>query len=71
MHSSLKLSLGFANGALCGYSEYARDLRADVDCAKQWLLYFHEKRGVTVHYEMQLSDLPRRSGSHGAQWKAA
>ena len=71
LHSSLKLSLGFANGALCGYSEYARDLRADVDCAKQWLLYFHEKRGVTAHYEMQLSALPRRSGSHGAQWKAA
>lgn len=60
LHTSLMLSLGFANGALCGYGEYARDLRADPDAAKQWLLYFHEKRGVSAHYEVQLSDRPQR-----------
>jgi len=60
LHTSLKLPLGFANGSLAGYSEYARDLRADPDSAKQWLLYFHEKRGVSAHYEIQVSDRPQR-----------
>lgn len=60
LHTSLKLSLGYANGALAGYSEYARDLRADPEPAQQWLLYIHEKRGVSAKYEVQVGSRPRR-----------
>ena len=60
LHTSLRLSSGFANGSLAGYGEYARDLRATPDAAKQWLLFAHEHYRVSQAFEVQLSDSPRR-----------
>lgn len=63
MHTSLKLERGYANGALAGYSEYARDFRATPDAAKQWLLFSHQEHMVSHHFELQLSPQPRRTTS--------
>lgn len=61
LHTSAMLPGGYANGSLAGYSEYARDLRATPDAAKQWLLFAHEKRGVAQAFEVQCSDKPMRT----------
>jgi hypothetical protein len=61
LHTSLKLELGYANGSLAGYNEYARDLRAKPDAAKQWLLFAHQKMMVSNAFELLLSDFPRRT----------
>lgn len=60
LHTSLKLELGYANGSLAGYSEYARDLRCYPDAAKQWLLFVHRDHCVSHAFELQLSAPPRR-----------
>jgi hypothetical protein len=60
LHTSLKLERGFANGALVGYNEYARDLRCLPDAAKQWLLFVHHKEMISHQFELQLSRKPRR-----------
>ncbi len=60
LHSSLRLATGFSNGAMAGYSEYARDIRAMPDAAKQWLLMVHEKHCVSHAFELILSERPRR-----------
>lgn len=65
LHTSLKLELGWANGSLAGYSEYARDLRCTPDAPKQWLLFINPKRGVSAQYEVLLGPRPRRGmGTH-------
>ncbi|MGI4940636.1 MAG: hypothetical protein ACRYHQ_08765 [Janthinobacterium lividum] len=61
LHTSLKLERGYANGSLAGYSEYARDLRATPDAAKQWLLMLHEREMVSHQFELKLSPPPRRT----------
>ena len=61
LHTSLKLELGYANGSLAGYSEYARDFRAKPDAAKQWLFFVHEDEMISHHFELRLSDRPRRT----------
>lgn len=66
-HTSLKLGRGFGNGAFIGYNEYARDLRATPDAAKQWLILMHEARCVSHQFEIQLSDPPRRSAQ--PEWR--
>ncbi len=60
-HTSVKLELGYANGSLAGYSEYARDLRAKPDAAKQWLLFVHPEQMVSHHFELRLSARPERA----------
>lgn len=60
LHTSLKMSLGFANGALVGYNEYARDFRAMPDAAKQWLLFVHKEQMISHQFEIQLSKRPKR-----------
>lgn len=60
LHTSLKLELGYGNGALAGYGEYARDIRATPDAAKQWLLFFHEREKISHQFEVRLSEFPRR-----------
>lgn len=60
LHTSLKLQRGYANGSLAGYGEYARDIQALPDGAKQWLFFVHRRRGVSQAFEVQVSDRPRR-----------
>ncbi len=67
LHSSLKLSHGYANGSLAGYSEYARDFRAVPDAPKQWLLFAHAEMLVSHAFELQLGPQPRRT----AEWEDA
>lgn len=71
LHTSLKLELGYANGALAGYSEYARDLRATPDSAKQWALFFHRDIGVSHAFELELSARPRRISEAPEAWHEA
>jgi hypothetical protein len=68
LHTSLKLERGYANGAMSGYNEYARDLQCFPDAAKQWLLFVSEKICVSHAFELQLSDPPKRSVS--TKWAA-
>lgn len=68
LHTSLKLERGYANGAMSGYNEYARDLQCFPDAAKQWLLFISEKICVSHAFELQLSDPPKRSA--GSVWAA-
>jgi hypothetical protein len=60
LHTSLKLELGYGNGSLCGYGEYARDLRCTPAAAAQWLFFMHRETMVSHAFELQLSDRPRR-----------
>jgi hypothetical protein len=60
LHTSLKLERGYSNGSVAGYGEYARDLRALPDAAKQWLFFFHRETMVSHQFELQLSPKPRR-----------
>ena len=53
-HTTARTPFGWANGSVVGYGEYARDLRADPEPAKQNLLVCHEKRGVIGHHEIYL-----------------
>lgn len=61
LHTSLKLSRGFANGSMVGYNEFARDIRADPAPASQWLLFSHKDHAVGHHFEIFLSDKPKRN----------
>jgi hypothetical protein len=61
LHTSLKMELGYSNGSLVGFNEYARDLRCTPDAAKQWLFFMHAEQMVSHAFELQLSAKPRRS----------
>lgn len=61
LHTSLKLQRGYANGSLAGYGEFARDIQALPDAAKQWLLFAHAKRCVAQAFEVQCSERPKRT----------
>lgn len=45
-HTTAKTSFGWSNGSVCGYGEYARDLRADPEVARQNMLTIHPEHGV-------------------------
>lgn len=45
-HTTGKTSFGWSNGSVIGYGEYARDLRADPEPAKQNMLTVHPRHGV-------------------------
>lgn len=55
-HTSLELEDGWANGALCGFGEYARDLRAKPHPPTQWLLFAHPKWGFTARWPVRVDD---------------
>lgn len=67
-HVSLKLEHGYANGSLVGYSEFARDLRAKPDVAKQWLFFMSEKEMVSHAFELHLSKRPMREGEYDCNY---
>lgn len=60
-HTETKTVRGLGNGSMAGYSQYARDLRAIPDCARQWLIFMHEVHKVTHNISLRLSDFPRRT----------
>lgn len=60
LHCEIKLERGMASGALCGYSEYARDLRATPDAARQWMFLTDATRPVAQMFSIQLSPMPHR-----------
>lgn len=70
LHTSLKLELGYANGALAGYSEYARDLRATPDAPKQWGLFFDRQHMVSHAFELLLGPLPKRIPGGPDAWQS-
>lgn len=70
LHTSLKLERGYANGSLAGYGEYARDLRALPDAAKQWLFFFHRETMVSHQFELLLSPKPRRFVTDASEFEA-
>lgn len=45
-HTTGKTTFGWANGSVCSYGEYARDLRADPEPARQNMLVVHPQHGV-------------------------
>lgn len=45
-HTTLKTPFGWSNGSVVSYGEYARDLRADPEPARQWMLVVHPRHGV-------------------------
>lgn len=45
-HTTGKTAFGWANGSVIGYGEYARDLRADPEPARQNMLVVHPRHGV-------------------------
>jgi hypothetical protein len=60
LHSSMKLSLGYANGSLPGITQFARDNRLAAEIPVQWLLFFNRERGVAAQYEVQVGPRPIR-----------
>ena len=53
-HTTARTPFGYANGSVIGYGEYARDLRADPEPAKQNMLTVHRDHGVIAHQELML-----------------
>ncbi len=45
-HTTGKTTFGWSNGSVCGYGEFARDLRADPEPARQNFLVVHPEHGV-------------------------
>lgn len=55
-HTTGKTTFGYANGAVIGYGEYARDLRADPEVAQQNMLVVHPRHGVIEEHPLYLGD---------------
>jgi hypothetical protein len=53
-HTTARTPFGWGNGSVISWNEYARDLRADPEPAKQNMLIVHERRGVIGHMELYL-----------------
>jgi hypothetical protein len=53
-HTTARTPFGWANGSVIGWNEYARDLRADPEPAKQNMLIVHERVGVIGWSELYL-----------------
>lgn len=68
-HTCLRLELGDANGALVGYNEYARDLRARPDAPRQLLYFVHKDNMISHRFELQLGPMPSRKTSDTTFWE--
>lgn len=68
LHTSVKTEIGFGNGAIVGYSQFARDLRMLPDAPKQWLLFTHAEHGVAAQFEVQLAPKPVRTNVNAHYW---
>jgi len=55
-HTTMRSPFGFANGSVIGYNEYARDIRADPEPAKQNFLVVHEEHGVIMQRDIFVGD---------------
>lgn len=64
LHTTLRTPFGWSGGSVVGYGEYARDLRADPEPARQNMVVVHERRGVIAHQELHLGHASE--GSHYA-----
>lgn len=53
-HTSLRTTFGWANGSVVGYNEYARDLRADPEPARQDMLVVNPRHGVITEMPLYL-----------------
>lgn len=53
-HTTGKTPFGWANGSVIGFGEYARDLRADPEPAKQNFLVVHAEHGVISEQPLYL-----------------
>lgn len=53
-HTALDVGLGWCNGSLPGYSEFARANRMTPEPPQQWLLFFHPKYGITSQWKVRL-----------------
>jgi hypothetical protein len=53
-HTALDVGLGWCNGSLPGYSEFARVNRMTPEPPQQWLLFFHPRHGVTSQWKVRL-----------------
>lgn len=53
-HTSFRWIRGYGNGSVAGWSDYARDLRADKEPAQQTYLVVHAERGVIEERQIQL-----------------
>ena len=69
LHTECQTELGFANGSLAGYSQYARDFRARPAAAKQWYFFSHKDHCVAHQFSLKLSAEPRRvEGVEDQDW---
>lgn len=62
-HSRMEVANTFANGCLCGYSQYGKQFRFAPVAPEQWLLVVNAKYGVTARWAIQLSERPRVKGA--------
>ena len=53
-HTTGRSTFGWANGSVVGYGEFARDIRADPEPSKQWMLVVHPQHGVISESELFL-----------------
>jgi hypothetical protein len=53
-HTTARTPFGWGNGSVIGWNEYARDIRADPEGARQNMLIVHSERGVISHQELYL-----------------
>lgn len=58
-HTSLKMELGYANGCLPGFTEFARDIRVVPKAPSQWLFTSHPDRPIAQMWEIELDKRPR------------
>lgn len=56
-HTPLMLDQGFSNGALAGYTEYARDIRATPHDPSQWLFFMSPRIRVTAAYQVYVDNV--------------
>lgn len=59
-HTAYDLGLGYSNGSLPGYSEFARSNRMTPEDPVQYLLFLHPKRGITSTWKVEVE--------HGAMY---
>ena len=58
-HHAVDVGLGWCNGSLPGYSEYARDGRMAPEAPVQWLIMFHPKYGATSQWQVLTHPEPK------------
>jgi hypothetical protein len=55
-HTALDLELGWANGSLPGFSEYARSYRMRPAPPCQWLIFFHPRYQSTSQWKIKVDE---------------